>query len=72
MDAAVADIGRRSARKDITRRRGKVRPKAVNRELGNLRAVFERAVKIHKLLKENPFAHLEMLQEDPLRGGLAQ
>ena len=49
----------------IALRRKKVTPKAVNRELGNLRATFNRAVKVHKVLKENPFAHIEMLQMDP-------
>jgi site-specific recombinase XerD len=51
------------------RREAKRKGRTINRELVTLRAIFNRAVKVFKVLKENPFANLELvkLEERPIR-----
>lgn len=61
-DVPITKIGPQEIEAFIASRRAKLQPKSVNRELGCLRATFNRAVKVHKLLKENPFAGVEMMQ----------
>ena len=62
---AANSIAPRDVECFITARRAKVSPKAVNRELGNLCATFGRGVKVHGLLKTNPFAGVEKLRLAP-------
>ena len=61
----AAGIGPREVERFIAKRRSDVGPCAVNRELGNLRAAYNRAVEVHKILTENPFAKVEKLPVDP-------
>ena len=61
----AAGIGPREVERFIAKRRSKVGPCAVNRELGNLRAAYNRAVDVHKVLTENPFNKVEKLPVDP-------
>jgi integrase len=53
----------------IAARRRKVGPKAVNRELACLRASFNRAVKVFKVLDKNPFTEIMLVDvpERPIR-----
>ena len=48
----------------IAARRQTVGPKAINNDLGALRATYSRAVK-HEILSVNPFANVEKLSVDP-------
>lgn len=54
-------IGPKEVEAFIGNRREHLEPKSVNRELGNLRATFNRAVKVYGLLAKNPFSGIEAL-----------
>jgi integrase len=58
----LSTITARDVENFLTARTEKIGARSLNREMVTLRATFNRAVRVFKVLKENPFANIELVK----------
>ena len=58
----LSTITARDVESFLTARTQKISARSLNREMVTLRATFNRAVRVFKVLKENPFANIELVK----------